>query len=46
MGSVIFTSASGWVLVVLLTATIALPYLIRSRMFACCATIRTAGGDL
>jgi hypothetical protein len=34
MGSVVFTSASGWVLVVLLTATIALPYLIRSRLFA------------
>jgi len=34
MGSVLFTSASGWVLVVLLAATIALPYLIRSRRFA------------
>jgi len=34
MGSVVFTSASGWGLVVLLAATIALPYLIRSRLFA------------
>jgi len=34
MGSVLFTSAGGWALVVLLSATIAPPYLIRSRIFA------------